>query len=238
MHYVISDIHGCYKEYKKALEIINFNDSDTLYILGDCIDRGYDSVKVLKDMMCRANVVPIVGNHEYMALTVLKDLCVEITEENVQTQLNVETLQKYTDWIQNGGDKTAREFRALPYDEKLEILDYLGDFSIYEKVRVKGRNYLLVHGGLEPFHAGMAVDDFSITQLLFSKADYDKMYFRDTFTITGHTPTIMVPGNKGTVIKKNNHIAIDCGCVFGYNLAVYCMETDSEVYIPFSAEGD
>lgn len=41
MHYVISDIHGCYNEYIKALKKVNFNDNDTLYVLGDCIDRGY-----------------------------------------------------------------------------------------------------------------------------------------------------------------------------------------------------
>lgn len=43
MHYVISDIHGCYNEYIKALKKVNFNDNDTLYVLGDCIDRGYAS---------------------------------------------------------------------------------------------------------------------------------------------------------------------------------------------------
>ena len=32
MIYVMSDIHGCYKEYLKALEIIEFNDNDGLQI--------------------------------------------------------------------------------------------------------------------------------------------------------------------------------------------------------------
>lgn len=238
MHYVISDIHGCYDEYREALEKINFQDCDLLYVLGDCIDRGYASVKVLKDMMYRPNVIPIVGNHEYMALDVLKDLCVEITAKNAETLLDAEMLLKYADWMKNGGDRTIQEFRALPMDEKLEILDYLGDFSLYEEVSLSGRNYLLVHGGLEPFREGMDVEDFSVAQLLFSKADYDRMYFSDRFTVTGHTPTISQPGNKGTVIKRNNHIAIDCGCVFGYNLAVYCMDTDHEIYIPYKHKED
>lgn len=33
--YVMSDIHGCYHEYIKMLELINFNSNDTLYIIGD-----------------------------------------------------------------------------------------------------------------------------------------------------------------------------------------------------------
>ena len=40
MTYAISDIHGCYEEYIKLLEKINFSEDDTLYILGDICDRG------------------------------------------------------------------------------------------------------------------------------------------------------------------------------------------------------
>lgn len=40
MYYVMSDLHGCYKEYQKALEMIHFNAQDTLYVLGDVVDRG------------------------------------------------------------------------------------------------------------------------------------------------------------------------------------------------------
>lgn len=231
MHYVISDIHGCYNEYRKALEKVNFNANDTLYVLGDCIDRGYASVKVLQDMMNRPNVIPLVGNHEFMALKVLKELCTEITEENAETHITIETMQYYTDWLLNGGKHTIEEFSALSLSRKYDLLDYLGDFSLYEEVFVNNKNYLLVHGGLEPFSSGMTVEDFTVPQLLFSHANLNKTYFQDKYTITGHTPTVLEKGNKGTVIRRNNHISIDCGCVFGYNLAIYCMETDTEEYI-------
>ena len=64
MHYAISDIHGCYDKYISMLEKIGFNDGDTLYFLGDAVDRGPDGVKILLDMMARKNVVPLLGNHE------------------------------------------------------------------------------------------------------------------------------------------------------------------------------
>ena len=232
MHYVISDIHGCYNEYITALKTINFSDNDILYVLGDCIDRGYASIKVLQDMMCRPNVIPIVGNHEYMAVKALKKLCVEITEENVETQITIDTMRYYTEWMLNSGLSTLEELRSFSNSEKNDFLDYMEDFSLYERVCVNGKKYLLVHGGLEPFSEGMNIDDFSVPQLLFSRANLDRTYFYDTYTITGHTPTINEEGNMGTVIKRNNHISIDCGCVFGYNLAVYCMETDTEIYVP------
>lgn len=40
MIYAMSDIHGCYEAYCALLEKIQFSDEDTLYIVGDAIDRG------------------------------------------------------------------------------------------------------------------------------------------------------------------------------------------------------
>ena len=37
--YVISDIHGNYEAYMRLLEKIRFSESDTLYVLGDILDR-------------------------------------------------------------------------------------------------------------------------------------------------------------------------------------------------------
>ncbi len=43
--YVISDIHGEYELFIKLLEKIRFTSADTLYVLGDVIDRGPASDK-------------------------------------------------------------------------------------------------------------------------------------------------------------------------------------------------
>lgn len=42
MIYAVGDIHGCYSQYKEILEKIRFSDEDTLYVLGDVLDRGPD----------------------------------------------------------------------------------------------------------------------------------------------------------------------------------------------------
>ena len=80
MIYVMSDIHGCKDEYMEALKQIDLKDEDTLYVLGDIVDRGPDGIEILRDMMFRANVIPLIGNHDYMALMMLKKLAVPITE--------------------------------------------------------------------------------------------------------------------------------------------------------------
>ena len=73
MTYVMSDIHGDYERYMKMLEAINLDeDRDTLYVLGDVIDFGDAGMKILDDMSSRPNVSPILGEHEYAALPVLR----------------------------------------------------------------------------------------------------------------------------------------------------------------------
>lgn len=44
MKYVVSDIHGCYDKYRELLKVLALSYDDTLYILGDVIDRGSGGV--------------------------------------------------------------------------------------------------------------------------------------------------------------------------------------------------
>lgn len=233
MNYVMSDLHGCLKEYRQALRAIRFSDADTLYVLGDVIDRGPDSVGLLRDMMLRPNVIPLIGNHEYMALRVLRRLCVEITAETAEHYLRPDDLTAYAHWCADGGDKTAAQFRALPRKEQEELLDYLEEFSLYETVRAGGRDYVLVHAGLEPFVPDRPLEDYHLAEMIFRSPDYDRVYFPNRVLVTGHTPTAALgAAHRGKIVQQNNHIAIDCGCVFGMALGVYCLDTGETWYIP------
>ena len=55
--YVISDIHGEYDMFMDLLEKIDFKSSDTLYIIGDIIDRGPHPKKIIKKIMSMSNVI-------------------------------------------------------------------------------------------------------------------------------------------------------------------------------------
>ena len=44
--YVISDIHGEYERFMELLEEIELKDTDTLYVLGDVLDRGEHPINV------------------------------------------------------------------------------------------------------------------------------------------------------------------------------------------------
>tara|TARA_Y100000768_G_C23924617_1_gene656818 strand:+ start:367 stop:1185 length:819 start_codon:yes stop_codon:yes gene_type:complete len=65
-NYVVGDIQGCFEELKSGLELIKFESSkDYLWITGDLINRGPDSLKVLEYIFKIKNSVHIVlGNHD------------------------------------------------------------------------------------------------------------------------------------------------------------------------------
>ena len=107
MTYVMSDLHGCYDKYAQMLEKIGFGEDDTLYILGDVIDRGPDGIKILLDMMGRKNVIPVIGNHESLALSSLKLIRDGASEEALLKK------RAYCLWMLSDGEPTAAAFRAL-----------------------------------------------------------------------------------------------------------------------------
>ena len=49
--YVISDIHGEYEKFNDLLKKIDLKDTDTLYVLGDVLDRGHHPIRTLLQLM-------------------------------------------------------------------------------------------------------------------------------------------------------------------------------------------
>lgn len=65
MDYCISDIHGHYGLFRRLLDKIKFGSGDKLYVLGDFIDKGPESIRLAKYLFSLPNVYCIAGNHEY-----------------------------------------------------------------------------------------------------------------------------------------------------------------------------
>ena len=111
---------------------INFNNEDTMYILGDVVDRGPESILALKHIAVTNNIFMLMGNHEQMmldAVTTGKRECLEL-------------------WINNGGYETFKGFYELPKEEQKEIITYLSELPYIRNVKVNAQNYVLVHAGI------------------------------------------------------------------------------------------
>lgn len=230
--YVISDIHGQYDEFIAILDRINLQDTDTLYVLGDILDRGPHPIKVLLKLMEMPNAICLVGNHEYMAVECLSFLMQEVTDRSLD-ELDHKTLDNLVTWQYNGAKTTIDEFRELSREMQEEVIDFIKDMSIYEELTVGGQDYLLVHAGLGDFEPGKDIEEYSLHDLIWKHADYSCKYFDDKIVITGHTPTQFIKDNPkpGFIYRNNNHLAIDCGAYLeDGRLAAVCLETGEEFY--------
>lgn len=229
--YVMSDIHGMYDKYIEMLKMINFND-DILYVLGDVVDRGYDSMKILKDMMSRFNIYPIIGNHELMAIECLDLLSREITDE-LLNDLDEVRIMKLSDWINNGAYQTIREFKTLSQDEQNDVIEYLMEFTAYEEVNVNGKYFLLVHAGIQDIDENKSLDDYDINDFVWKHLDWETPCFHDSnkYVIVGHTPTLGIT-RKSEIFHRNRWIDIDCGACFKEGkLACLCLDTMEDFYV-------
>ena len=192
MIYCMSDIHGEYQRYLAMLEKIQFSDADTLYILGDVIDRGHDGVEVLLDIMERPNVHMILGNHEHMCLATLGPNS-EIGARHI--------------WQQNGGGVTRSSLlygRGKPYRGK--ILRFLFGLPEYLDLTVQGRAFHLVHG-----YPG----ESQHTRIWGRPKAGGTAPIAGTTVIVGHTPTVFLHGDDGNphrIWYGDGIIDIDCGC--------------------------
>ena len=74
--YCIGDIQGCQKAFEDLLHALDFSPSrDTLYVLGDLVNRGPDSAGVLRRMMqLEGSVHCLLGNHDIHLLAVARGI--------------------------------------------------------------------------------------------------------------------------------------------------------------------
>lgn len=227
--YCISNLHGDYESYMAMLRKIKFSDHDTLYVIGNVIDGGSGSLKILRDMMMRINVIPIIGDHEYMATRCLKYI-MECKRHTVQKP-DEDMAQNILDWQRAGGQSTIDEFHKLSEEEQEDVIDYLEEFSLYEEIEAGGRDYVLVHGGLENFDPERDLDDYHIDDVLFNVPDYSRVYFEDKILVTARELTSSIKDNPvpDRIYTGNNHIAINCG--EGKNVGAICLDSLKEFYL-------
>ena len=102
MIYVMSDLHGCYDKYIDMINKIMLKKEDTLYVLGDILDRGPNGLKIALDIANMNAYNPttnvfmnrfVTGNYNNFNLLVGKNT---ISWTGTITQIQIEN---YSRWI-------------------------------------------------------------------------------------------------------------------------------------------
>jgi len=177
--YAASDFHGCADPALKILDYLG--PDDTLIYLGDAIDRGSDSKRVLDALLSDSRVIFLKGNHEDMM---------------------ADAIPQYIDgcgitfnWIMNGGDETFKEFECLS-DQIL--MGYVGKIrhmpTEVTYFSSKGHRVILEHAGYTPFDTPhRSYDPLWDREHFYDEWDgswgYEKNSEVDTtYLVHGHTP--------------------------------------------------
>lgn len=205
MIYVLSDIHGNRKRFDSILKQIRLQPEDTLYILGDVIDRHPEGIPILRQLMAMPNAKMLLGNHEYMMLRALGQPYDD----------NVDTGTALAHWYHNGGQVTHNRLKRQRKTTRAQIIDYLLSLPLQYDVQVGDAHYKLVHAA--------AAEDFASNDdprylnpthfAVWRRWEADQFPKHDYTVVFGHTPTRhyqdCIPME---IWHKDGYIGIDCGC--------------------------
>ena len=99
--YLIGDVQGCNEALGRLLEVIDFSPSrDTLYFLGDLVNRGPDSAGVLRRLMRLDHAAQtVLGNHDLHLLAVAQGLRAAHRNDTCQDVLEAPDRQAMLSWL-------------------------------------------------------------------------------------------------------------------------------------------
>jgi len=202
MIYVISDIHGNERRFCSVMKQIHLQREDTLYVLGDVVDRHPGGIRILRKIMAMPNVKMILGNHEYMMLRALG----QPYDDNFDDGRALEH------WYRNGGKVTHNHLKRIPKVLRQQILEYLHALPLYIDVTVNGTVYKLVHGAPVEEYDHEPIYKNPIHFAVWKRRDGNGTASKEYTLVFGHTPTVYyqekVPMEVWTGTRQ---IGIDCG---------------------------
>lgn len=102
--YFIGDIHGCYKNFKNMLKHINFDPStDMIYLTGDLVSRGPNSLEVLRLIKnYKKNICTVLGNHDlHLLQTYFEQKNIKSSKYSFDTILHAPDAEDLIFWLRH-----------------------------------------------------------------------------------------------------------------------------------------
>lgn len=230
MTFVISNLYGRLDKFEKLINKINLKESDTLYVLGNIVDYGEQSIELINDLSTRYNVYSVLGEHDYKAYLLLSEFDRILKEGGVPSPSFSKDM---ITWAKDGGQATLEAFKNADADSKEGFLDYLSDLPVFEEAILKnGKEFVLTCRGIKNFNKTIDLYDYDLDSFINGYLDLEKTYFDDKIMVVGyldyeHTPA----GRAGKVTAKNNNIALACDMSENDDVVCICLETNDEYYV-------
>jgi serine/threonine protein phosphatase 1 len=200
---VVGDIHGCYDELMELVEKVDLGKDDRVVSVGDLITKGPKSREVLELFMTDARFTTVIGNH---------DLALRRKWNGEEIELKAAQKETHKE-LRAEKEAYASFFNRLPFTIDLDT-------------------HLVVHAGLRPNVElySQTTDDMVLIRTLGPDRESDEgtpwyhVYYGEKIVLFGHWPA---PEPR----RGKQAIGLDTGCVYGYNLTAYIIETDEFVTV-------
>ena len=204
--FVVGDIHGCYDELLALVESVGLGESDRLISVGDLVTKGAKSREVLELFMSDARFSSVIGNHDRALLEYWKG---ERRKKDLKP-----SQKRCAKELEDGSDAYATFLETLP-----PYID-LG-------------THVVVHAGLRPGSRleWQSLDDLTALRTLGLNREsregtpWYEVYDGYATALFGHWPS-------PTPRRGPHAIGLDTGCVYGYKLTAYVVETGEFHSVP------
>jgi diadenosine tetraphosphatase ApaH/serine/threonine PP2A family protein phosphatase len=194
---IVGDIHGCYDELLALLEKVALTGEDRVISVGDLIVKGEKNREVLDLFIEDERFSAVLGNHDRALCRYWRGEGVALKESQEKTRAELE----------------HDEARYSAYLQSLPLMIDLG-------------SHLVVHAGVRPGVelSGQTVEDLTELRTLGEDrtnrdgVPWYEQYDGDKTVLFGHWPA---PAPR----RGKRAIGLDTGCVYGYQLTAYIIET-------------
>jgi serine/threonine protein phosphatase 1 len=189
---IIGDVHGHFQGLQNLFLLLNLTDQDAVYFLGDLIDRGPESARVVEFVRTREYPC-LLGNHEQMMLTAY-----ELSDSDYFAMEG---------WLSAGGRSTVDSY--LDANEQLELdLKWMATLPTY----IDLGDLWLVHAGVHP---KLPLESQTAQEFCWIRREFHQMkepFFEDKLIVTGHTITFTFPEvEPGQIAQGAGWLDIDTG---------------------------
>ncbi len=201
--YAIGDIHGCYKQLVRLIELIPKSKKDTFVFLGDYVDKGKkskDVIDYLIDLSKKYTCVFLRGNHELLMMNACSGK------------------QKFSLWHSRGGKRTLKSYGIKKKKNWVEQIDK-SHWEFIEKTLpcFEYKDFIFVHAGLKK---GVPLQEQSELDLIWRKYFSPEKYEKGKIVICGHTVR-----KSGKIANYGHTICIDTNAYGGKFLSCLNVKT-------------